>query len=82
MFSSYEKGNPYKESSFILYIRAAGVRYILFTEKRKYKWNSLSGKFTLSVDVLNFLCDWLRDHILKTDKKYAEYTNEKNITLP
>lgn len=34
---------------------------------------SAEGKLMLSVDVLNFLTDWLLNHIRQTDKKMAAY---------
>ena len=32
-----------------------------------------SGRAALSVDVMNFLSDWLTNHIKGTDKKYARF---------
>jgi hemerythrin-like metal-binding protein len=32
---------------------------------------SEEGEFVLSFEVIQFLSDWLRNHILETDKKYA-----------
>lgn len=31
-----------------------------------------AGRIALSIPLMNFLKDWLREHILKTDMKYAE----------
>ena len=31
------------------------------------------GKLSLSIQVMNFLKDWLKSHILDTDKKYAPF---------
>ncbi|MEK6797298.1 MAG: bacteriohemerythrin [Spirochaetota bacterium] len=33
----------------------------------------------LSVDILNFLRDWLATHIMKTDKQYGPFFNGKGI---
>jgi hemerythrin-like metal-binding protein len=38
------------------------------------------GEFVLSLEVMRFLRDWLKSHILGTDKKYAPFLNEKGIT--
>lgn len=32
-----------------------------------------SGRIGLTVEVMNFLCDWARNHIKKSDKHYAAY---------
>ncbi|KJR40703.1 methyl-accepting chemotaxis sensory transducer [Candidatus Magnetoovum chiemensis] len=37
------------------------------------------GKAMLSTKLMNFLKDWLGDHILKTDAKYAKHFNRKGI---
>lgn len=35
------------------------------------------GKASLTMDLMNFLTRWLKDHILKTDKAYAPFLKEK-----
>jgi hemerythrin-like metal-binding protein len=37
------------------------------------------GRAALSMDLMEFLTDWLRDHIMKTDKAYAPFFKEKGI---
>ncbi len=38
-----------------------------------------SGQVALSIEVMNFLKDWLKDHIQVTDKRYAPFFNEKGL---
>lgn len=38
-----------------------------------------SGKLALSVEVMDFLSKWWKDHILVTDKKYSAFFNEKGV---
>lgn len=38
-----------------------------------------SGDNLISIDVLNFLKDWLTNHILDMDKKYSKFFNDKGI---
>ncbi len=38
-----------------------------------------SGKSTISVEVMNFLKNWLDKHIMETDQKYAPYLNNKGV---
>ena len=44
-----------------------------FEEKNK------QGKFMLSIEVMNYLKEWLQKHILVTDKKYTAFFNEKGV---
>lgn len=37
------------------------------------------GKLSLTSEVMNFLSDWLRHHIMGTDKKYVQFFNEKGV---
>ena len=44
-----------------------------------YKEKIASGQLLISVDVMNFLKDWLVNHILKSDKKYGPYLKSKGL---
>jgi len=37
------------------------------------------GKVLITVQVMNFLKDWLSSHIINTDKKYSHYLNSKGV---
>jgi hemerythrin len=37
------------------------------------------GKIGLSSEVMHFLADWLKDHIMGTDKKFGPYFNSKGL---
>lgn len=38
------------------------------------------GQALFSVEILEFIKDWWRQHILNVDKKYAPFFNEKGLT--
>ncbi len=37
------------------------------------------GESVITIEVMNFLKNWLNNHILKTDKKYGPYLNAKGV---
>ncbi len=39
-----------------------------------------SGQIALSIEIMNFLRDWLRNHIKKSDKAYGSFFNEIGVT--
>lgn len=39
-----------------------------------------NGKVTMSIEVLNFLKDWLKNHILVMDKELGQYLKSKAIS--
>jgi len=44
-----------------------------FIEKHK------AGSLMLSMEVMNFLKDWLKSHIMGVDKKYSPFLNQKGV---
>ncbi len=52
--------------------------HVAFMEKViEFKQGFEEGRLLLSMDVINFLLDWLGTHIEDTDKKYASFLSEK-----
>ena len=49
------------------------------TEVIKFKEDFDSGKALLSVKILRFLTDWLKDHINGTDKEYVDFFESKDV---
>lgn len=45
--------------------------------RRKYQ----SGNFAITVPVMDFMKKWLSRHILDSDKKYARFIQDNNITI-
>lgn len=44
-----------------------------------FKNDLANGKLTLSMQVMNFLSDWLRNHIMGTDQKYVAFFQEHGM---
>jgi len=45
----------------------------------EFKTQMATGKTTLTMNVMNFLKDWLVDHIQKMDMQYAPYLQEVKV---
>ena len=50
------------------------LEHIKFVEQlNNLKSDFYSGKVTISIEILNFLKNWLINHIMHTDKKYSKH---------
>jgi hemerythrin len=45
----------------------------------KFESEFATGAVGLSVHVMNFLSDWLKQHILGEDSKYTKFCNDKGV---
>ena len=45
----------------------------------EFKSGFEKGKIGLSIEVMNFLSDWLQNHIKRVDNKYGPFFNEKGL---
>ena len=51
-----------------------------FVEKvLEFKDGFEKGKLTLSIEIMTFLSDWLKNHIKGSDMKYSQFFNEKGL---
>jgi hemerythrin len=51
-----------------------------FVEKvTDFQGKHKAGNLMLSMEVMNFLKDWLKNHIMGTDKKYSAFFNSKGV---
>ncbi len=57
--------------------KAAHQKFI--AEVVKFQQDFNSGTLGLSIKVLSFLSDWLRNHIMGVDQKYSAFFNEKGL---
>lgn len=51
----------------------------LVNQVKALKSDFESGKAVMTMDVMNFLKDWLSEHIMGTDKKYSSFLNAQGI---
>lgn len=56
------------------------LEHVAFTSKvRAFAAEFESGRTVLSVELMNFMRDWLAKHICGTDQKYSAYLNAKGV---
>jgi len=51
----------------------------LIADVEKFKKDYQAKKAILSVDLLDFLGDWLRKHIMVSDRAYGPFLNSKGL---
>ncbi len=52
----------------------------LIKQVHALKQKMLEGDFMIGVEVMVFLKEWLLNHILKTDKAYTQFLQEKGVS--
>lgn len=52
----------------------------LVAQVARFKQSFKSGKEELTKDLMDFLKDWLMNHIMDIDKKYSPFLKDKNIS--
>lgn len=45
----------------------------------EFKEGYEKGRLSLTTEVMNFLSDWLKHHIMGTDKKYSQFFSDKGV---
>lgn len=51
----------------------------LIRQAKELKERFDRGEVAITVNVMNFLKEWLQSHILGTDKKYGPFLNDKGV---
>lgn len=80
---SYAKTHFKAEEAFMQQINFPGlptqkVEHKKFTDDVEKFYNDFkAGKAVLSISIMNFLRNWLLDHIAKKDKMYGEFAKQK-----
>jgi hemerythrin len=75
----------FEESLFGKYGYAEAMMHVrqhndLIADVKKFIEKYNTGSTVLSIDLLNFLKDWLTNHIVGTDKKYSAFLNSKGVS--
>ena len=75
----------YEEELFKKFKYIEGVKHSqehaqLLSKVKSFVKDFDSGKGSVSVELLNFLKDWLVSHIGNSDKKYSQFLNSKGVS--
>jgi len=52
----------------------------LVRKVEEFKQKHAAGRVTMSVEIMQFLMDWLTEHILGVDKRYSAFLNGKGVS--
>jgi len=52
----------------------------LTTQVKDFQSKFREGKSTITYELMDFLSDWLINHILDSDKKYSAYLNSRGVS--
>lgn len=75
---SYEE-NLMQKHNYPGYLSHKGLHDALVKKVLDLQKNFQEGKSLVTVEVMNFLKDWLTNHIQNTDKKYAPFLTSKGV---
>jgi hemerythrin len=76
-FSTEEK--YFQQFGYPEYLRHKMQHDELAQKAKSLNESYAKGKLTITVEVLNFLTDWLKTHILESDKKYSSFLRGKGL---
>ena len=68
-----------KDNNYPNFLRHKTEHDNLTSKVIEFQTNFNSGKAPLSMELMQFLKDWLVNHIVKVDKEYSGYLNSKGI---
>ncbi|GJQ64579.1 MAG: hemerythrin [Melioribacteraceae bacterium] len=51
----------------------------LICQVAEFKQKFDTGSLTLSISIINFLSDWVKNHIMAVDKQYSDFLNSKGV---
>jgi hemerythrin len=76
-FSTEE--NYFKQYGYPEYLRHKIEHDELTRKTKELNEGFLAEKVSITIDVMNFLKDWLRNHILGADKKYSSFLCSRGL---